>query len=286
MIRALSCRVAALPLPPFMTPSQPRALVLGAKRRAARSRHWSRGPKPRIERADPLFEETRAMTFDDALAWLDSLADPALAEQAKDTHQVERRYLGIRPAALTEAARDWREALDLDARLDLGRQLWGTDIFEARLLALKLFVQARIRPDDTAVWEQVLAWLPEIDTPALAEQIAEVGARRVAADPSRLETLATFIAAPNPWTRRAALGFTQFYARLNNLKPQEQEARAQVLAWAGVLIADRDHLTQKAIGLWLRDLSKHDPLSVQDFLTGPGATLKSFARKIARSYLE
>jgi hypothetical protein len=50
---------------------------------------------------------------------------------------------------VTELATDWRKALDLPGRIALAQGLWASDIFEARIAAAKLFLQARIRPDDT-----------------------------------------------------------------------------------------------------------------------------------------
>ncbi len=57
--------------------------------------------------------------------------------------------------------------------------------------------------------------------------------------------------------------------------------RERVLGWCAHHAADRDWFMQKAVGWWLRDLSKHDPQRVRDWLAAHGDRLKPFARREA-----
>ena len=59
-----------------------------------------------------------------------------------------------------------------------------------------------------------------------------------------------------------------------------------MLAWAARLTTDREWFIQKAIGWWLRELSKRDPQRVRRFLADHGAALGGVARREAIKYLD
>ena len=110
--------------------------------------------------------------------------------------------------------------------------------------------------------------------------------RRLQADPARLDQVETWLEDPNPWVRRAPLVATLPWTRLRNPKPDELAQRARLLDWLRRLADDRDNAIQKAIGSWLRDLSKHDPQQVRDWLEADGARLKPVARSEAGRWLK
>lgn len=88
------------------------------------------------------------------------------------------------------------------------------------------------------------------------------------------------------WTKRAALVFTLPWAKQNNPKPAEIEARIRILGWAASYAEDEDWFIQKAIGWWVRDLSKHDEPRAREFVIEHGPKMKNFSRKIAAKYLK
>lgn len=221
---------------------------------------------------------------DAALVQLRAEADPARAAEAAAYHKTARDYLGIPVPRLTELAKEWREGISLDERLALASGLWDTNIHEARVAAAKLLVQARIRPDE-GVWALIASWVPQFDGWALADHVADAGGRRLLADPARLDEVETWVASPHMWARRAALTFTLPWTRMNNPKPQDLEIRERVLGWAATYVSESDWFMQKAVGWWVRDLSKHDAARAQAFLDGPGLGLKNFAKKVARTWL-
>jgi 3-methyladenine DNA glycosylase AlkD len=51
------------------------------------------------------------------------------------------------------------------------------------------------------------------------------------------------------------------------------------------MVDDPEWFIQKAIGWWLRELSKHNPPRVAAFLQVYGARMKPFARREASKYL-
>ena len=83
------------------------------------------------------------------------------------------------------------------------------------------------------------------------------------------------------WTRRAALVITLPWTKQNNPKPEDEATRDRVLGWAAGYTTDHEWFIQKAIGWWLRELSKHDPDRVLTFIDRYGDQMKPFARKEA-----
>ncbi|WP_127105609.1 DNA alkylation repair protein [Pararhodobacter zhoushanensis] len=222
---------------------------------------------------------------DAALATLNALADPVRAEEMRAYHKIDRPYLGLSNPQIDELVKGWRVAATLDERVALAAGLWDSGIHEAMLAAAKLLAQARIRPDDTAVWELIASWAEGFEGWAVSDFASSAGGRRLVVDPSRLDGVEGWTASPNMWTRRAALVMTLPWARMPNPKPEDLAVRERVLGWAAGYVTDRDWFIQKAVGWWLRDLSKHDPERTRSWMAEHGAGLKSFARKEALRHL-
>jgi 3-methyladenine DNA glycosylase AlkD len=215
---------------------------------------------------------------------LEALADPAKAAEMAAYHKAPRRYLGVSVPQITELADGWRATRTVEERVALADALWQTDIHEARVAAAKLLRQARMRPDEAA-WALICSWVPQFDAWAIADHACDAGQRRLLADPSRVETVESWTTSEHMWSRRAALVITLPWAKMNFLKPQDIEIRERILGWAASYVTDRDWFIQKAVGWWLRDLSKHDADRVRAFLAIHGETMKAFARKEAMTYL-
>ncbi|WP_281954241.1 DNA alkylation repair protein [Pseudophaeobacter arcticus] len=225
------------------------------------------------------------MTLEDALNELNAAFEPGRAEQMVSYHKQKRIVLGIPNTAINDITKGWRQSLTLEERVTLADELWKTDVFEARLAAAKLLTQARIK-DDTAVWELLQSWLPDFDSWAIADHACMAMQKRLTADPSRLDEVEAWTTAENMWSRRAALVASLPWAKLNNLKPEDQARRDRILGWAAAYVPDRNWFLQKAIAWWVRDLSKHDAAASRAFLIANGAAMKPFARKEAAKYLK
>jgi len=220
-----------------------------------------------------------------ALAALKTLADAAKAAEMQAYHKTERPFLGVPVPQIEALVKDWRAACTLDERLALAAFLWDSNIHEGRIAAAKLLLQARIRPDDSAAWALIAGWVPEFDSWAIADHASIAGGKRLMADPARLDQVAGWTTHPNMWTRRAALVMTLPWTRLNHPKPADQAVRTRVLGWAEGYLDDKEWFIQKAIGWWLRDLSRHDPVRVRDWLEAHGDRLKAFARREALRHI-
>src|SRR5262249_30555454 len=128
------------------------------------------------------------------------------------------------------------------------------------------------------LWRFVRARMADLDGWAVADGLAAVGSRCLIADPRRLDAAESWVKSPHLWTRRAALVFTLPWTK-DGRDPE------RMLGWAADLADDREWFIQKAIGWWLRELSKRDQQRVRGFLREHGARLKGVARKEASKYL-
>ena len=223
------------------------------------------------------------MTPEEAISQLG--ADPQKAAEMQAYHKIDRAYLGVANPVIDTKTKTWRADLTLEDRLTLASGLWDTNIHEGRIAAAKLLTQARIKPDDTAAWDLITSWVPSFDAWAIADHASIAGQKRLVADPTRLDTVATWTTSDHMWSRRAALVMTLPWAKQNSPKPHEEAARDRILGWAATYVTDPDWFIQKAIAWWLRDLSKRDQPRVTAFLTQHGDTMKAFARKEASKYL-
>ncbi|PXW67705.1 3-methyladenine DNA glycosylase AlkD [Loktanella sp. PT4BL] len=216
-----------------------------------------------------------------AIAQLRALGDAAKAADMHRYHKVDRPYLGIANPVIDEQVKSWRAGLALEERLALARGLWKGNTHEGRIAAAKLLTQARIRPDDAGAWALIVSWVPEFDAWAVADHACIAGQKRLVADPSRLDEVATWTTSDHMWTRRAALVMTLPWTKQNHPKPADLAIRERVLGWAAGYVTDHDWFIQKAIAWWLRELSKHDPARVGAFLDAHQADMKPFAVKEA-----
>lgn len=216
---------------------------------------------------------------------LRSLADADRAAQMAAYHKAARTYLGLQVPQIEALVAEWRAARDVGERVALAASLWDSDIHEARVAAAKLLTQARIRPDQ-AVWDLIASWVPQFDAWAIADHAMTAGQKRLVADPTRLDQVATWLEHPNFWVRRAALVGTLPWAKMNHPKPDDLDRRERILGWAAGMADDREWFIQKAIAWWLRDLSKRDAPRVRAFLVEHGARLKPFARREAARLIQ
>lgn len=224
------------------------------------------------------------MTPQQALAALEVLADPEKAAQMAAYHKAPRRYLGVPNPVLDEQARTWRQSLPLEARVDLARGLWDSDVHEGRVAAAKLLTQARIK-DDAPVWDLIVSWVPSFDAWAIADHACMAGAKRLTAEPARLDTVEGWTTAEHMWSRRAALVITLPYTKLRHPKPEDLAVRERILGWAATYVDSPEWFLQKAVAWWLRELSKKDPERTRAFLDLHGKTMAGFARREASKYL-
>lgn len=214
------------------------------------------------------------------LQQLDVFANPEKAAQMAAYHKTDRRIIGIANPDIDTLVKEWRTDNDATDRLKISHDLWYSDVFEARIAAAKLLVQARIK-DDEPVWQEICTWVPGFDGWALADHACKAAEKRLQADPTRLDVVETWTQSDHIWTRRAALVATLPWTKLRNPKPHDIEQQERILGWAATYTTDHDWFIQKAIGWWLCTLSKKSPARVVAFIDMHGEKMKPFARREA-----
>jgi 3-methyladenine DNA glycosylase AlkD len=216
--------------------------------------------------------------YERLVAALHALADPARAEKEKSYQKSSWEHWGVALPKMDAAIRDAVADLDGPASLALAERLWREPVWDLKIVAGRLLARPRVVPDG-AVWAFVTARLADLDGWAVADNLANVGSRCLLADSARLDEVERWVASPHLWTRRAALVFTLPWAK-GERDPE------RMLGWAARLTGGREWFIHKAIGWWLRELSKRDSDRVRRFLAEHGAAMKPFARREAEKYLD
>ncbi|MEM9271005.1 MAG: DNA alkylation repair protein [Pseudomonadota bacterium] len=211
------------------------------------------------------------------LAQLEASANPQKAQEMAAYHKVERPYLGVANPQIDVFVKDFQAQHPVALWVQEADALWQTDVFEARVAAGKLLTKARLRQDEGLVWDTIASWTPSFDSWAIADHASAAGARRLVAEPTRLDAVEAWVQEDGLWQRRAALVMTLPWAKLAHPDEDNLARRERILAWAAQSANDPTWFMQKAIGWWLRTLAKKDPDRVKAFLETHGASMKPFA---------
>jgi 3-methyladenine DNA glycosylase AlkD len=209
---------------------------------------------------------------------LRAFGSPKRAEWEKAYQKSRWQHWGVALPNMDAAIKEALSDLPQDEALSLCRRLWREPVWDLKIVAGRTLARKSIEPD-AKVWGFVTERLADLDGWAVADNLADVASRCLIADPARLDAMETWIDSPHLWTRRAALVFT-----LPWTKGERDPER--MLGWAGRLADDREWFIQKAIGWWLRELSKRDPERVRRFLEECGPKLTGVAKREAMKYLK
>jgi 3-methyladenine DNA glycosylase AlkD len=224
--------------------------------------------------ADPILESAHTRL----LQALRSLGSPERAEQEQRYQKSRWEHWGVALPKMDIAIRESLGDLSQDEALDLCRRLWREPVWDLKVVAGRILARKSIEPD-AKVWAFVTGRLIDLDGWAVADNLAPVASRCLIEDPGRLDAVEAWIESPHLWTRRAVLVFTLPWAK-------QKRDPERMLGWAALLANDRQWFIQKAIGWWLRELSKRDPKRVRQFLTDHGGKLSGVARREATKYLK
>jgi len=204
-------------------------------------------------------------------------ADPKRAEREKAYQKSRWEHWGVPLPGMDSAIRETLGDLKQAQAVSLAARLWREPVWDLKIVAGRILARKSVEPD-AKVWRFVTGRLADLDGWAVADQMASVGARCLLADPARLAAVEEWTRSPDLWTKRAALVFTLPWTE-GGRDPE------RMLGWAARMAEDRQWFIQKAIGWWLRELSKRDPKRVRRFLAEHGAKLTAVARREATKYL-
>jgi 3-methyladenine DNA glycosylase AlkD len=210
------------------------------------------------------------------IARLQALGNSTRAEKEKAYQKSRWEHWGVALPKMDLAIRESLKDLSPQKLLSLSARLWREPVWDLKIVAARIVARDAM-PATEQLWKFVRARVPDLDGWAVADNLASVGSRCLLADPRRLDDVESWVASRHLWTRRAALVFTLPWTR-NDRDPE------RMLRWASKLADDPEWFIQKAIGWWLRELSKRTPSRVQRFLH-QHSQLKSVARREASKYL-
>ena len=204
--------------------------------------------------------------------------DAKRAEWEKAYQKSRWEHWGVALPGMDAAIRETLGGLEQDEALELCRRLWREPVWDLRIVAGRILARKEIEPDDK-VWRFVTERLADLDGWAVADNLAMAGSRCLVADPRRLDAVEAWIESPHMWTKRATLVFTLPWTK-------EKRDPERMLGWAARLAEDRQWFIQKAVGWWLRELSKRDPKRVRRFLEEHDGKLTGVARREAAKYMK
>ena len=215
--------------------------------------------------------------YETLVAALRAVGGSERAAWDKAYHKSRWEHWGVPTPQTVLAIRQAVGTLGQAELLQLSGRLWRTPVWDLRIASLRLLANKALATDER-LWALVTQRMDDLDGWAVADNLANVAWRCLLADPSRLDVVEGWVESPHLWTRRASLVFTLPWTKAGR-DPERS------LAWAARLKTDREWFIQKAIGWWLRELSKRNPERVRRFLADHGAALGGVARREAVKYL-
>src|SRR5579872_2560681 len=215
--------------------------------------------------------------YADLIGRLRGFASDERARREKSYQKSKWAHWGVALPKMDVAIRESLANVSARELVALSGRLWREPVWDLKIVAARILARNAVRPSEN-LWRFVRRRVNELDGWAVADALADVGSRCLLADPRRLDAVEPWVKSRHLWTRRAALVFTLPWTR-NGRDPE------RMLDWAAELANDPEWFIQKAIGWWLRELSKRDAERVRRFLHDHGATLQGLARREASKYL-
>jgi 3-methyladenine DNA glycosylase AlkD len=185
--------------------------------------------------------------------------------------------LGLRSPVINEV---FRHGFSFDEEsLEIQLEVWDycwqrTSCFEVMSLCL-IFVRKRHKKLDAKKLFKVLnGWINRIDNWAHSDELSYSFATLMDRLPKEVgDLLQRWNSSKNPWERRQSLIIP---VRINR-PAGKQWPFSQLIQLVDQLVDDRDYFVQKAVGWSLRDLARHYPNEIMDWLEGNHLRLSSTA---------
>lgn len=202
------------------------------------------------------------MTAEDVYTHLEELGSPedaAFLQRYFKTGPGEYgegdRFFGIRVPASRKVARHYR-----GLPLEEAEKLLGSEMHEARLVALMILIDAYDRGNDATrknIYDLYLGNTARVNNWDLVDtSAAQIVGRHLAERSKR--TLRTLARSAMLWERRIAIIATAHYIKQGKFD--------ETFAIATMLLDDREDLIHKAVGWMLREIGNRDRAAEENFL--------------------
>ncbi|HYM21244.1 MAG TPA: DNA alkylation repair protein [Candidatus Kapabacteria bacterium] len=210
-------------------------------------------------------------------------ADPDHAAFHKNYHKSSKKFYGLRAKGLTDAVKSvfpTRPKLEKDDVKALASELWASDWFEEQVAAIVLLerIVKELTPHDLLYLKKIVdtcegwATLDYLTTRIL-------GNMTIAYPQEIYPKVSTWTKSKHLWTRRAAILIHVWPARKKQLHAE------YALPTFEKLLREKEFFIRKAIGWTLREMCKHYPEMVIEFLKEhrdevSGLTMREGSRKL------
>jgi 3-methyladenine DNA glycosylase AlkD len=201
----------------------------------------------------------------------------------KNYHKSTKDFYGLYNKELTEAFQavfPRKEKLDRDEVIPLALQLWSSNWFEEQAAGLSLLarIAKQLTPKDLPMLKKIA---DECEGWAMLDYLATVPLGMLALNygDDVYSKVRKWTKSKHMWTRRAAI--------LIHVLPGRKKALNETYAWSTFeeLLHEKEFFIRKAIGWTLRELAKHYPEKVFEFIREnkekmSGLTFREGSRKL------
>jgi 3-methyladenine DNA glycosylase AlkD len=210
-------------------------------------------------------------------------ADPEHAVFHKNYHKSTKKFYGLRAKQLTDVVKEvfpTRPKLQKDDIKPIAAELWASDWFEEQVAAIVLLerVVKELTPDDLPYLKKIVdtcegwATLDYLTTRILGEMA-------IAYPEEIYPKVRAWVKSKHLWTRRASILIHVWPARKHQLHAE------YALPTFEELLYEKEFFIRKAIGWTLREMCKHYPEMVVEFLkvhrdTVSGLTMREGSRRL------
>jgi 3-methyladenine DNA glycosylase AlkD len=215
--------------------------------------------------------------FQDLRAGLQNLADPAHAEFHRAYHKSSLNFYGLRTPAFDQLMREQfpaRQPLEREETLKLVALLQSSAWAEERWASVALLdrIKAQLGPGDLPMLKAMAGSFEGWGlTDMFSLRVLGPLALRLGEDV--YEPVQSWLSDPHMWTRRAAI--------LVHIIPGRKSGLNHAYAWSGLeaRLAEKEFFIRKAIGWTLREIGKHYPEEVCEFLLRVGERASGLTRR-------
>jgi 3-methyladenine DNA glycosylase AlkD len=174
---------------------------------------------------------------------------------------------------MVSAFRKGHRDLEVGSLNRLASSLWDGSTFEEKALAISL-MDAYSRLLDEKSWEILDRWAGEATGWGLCDWLG-LGpiAKIVHSRPGRFREILRWTTSENPWRRRIAVYAMRDFVFAGELEPP--------LRIVERLLYDDEFWVQRAVGTWLRESWKKDPVRIEAFLREHARGLPSVTITVA-----